>query len=142
MKSPLDELIKRLKSAGHSATEPRLRVFSAMQAVDTQTMRQLITSCADVDRSTIYRTIELFEELGVVHRIPLGWKYQLELSDEFVHHHHHFSCDGCGVISVFAEDKALENRLIALAEAAKFKPSGHNLEIHGLCRHCREAAKA
>lgn len=139
MTTPLELLERRLKDNNYSITEPRLEIFAALQAQDAQTMLQLVNRCPMVDRATIYRTIELFEKLAIIRKIQIGWKYQLELTDDFAHHHHHFSCTGCGVISAIAEDAELEARLVALALAASFEASEHQIEIHGLCSHCREA---
>ncbi|MBC7581394.1 transcriptional repressor [Aeromicrobium sp.] len=125
-----------LKSTGHSITVPRKQLFKTLQAHEAQTIHELVARCPTVDRATIYRTIELFEELGIVQRLQIGWKYQLELTDSYVHHHHHLVCTRCGAIIALAEDAELEARLITLAATADFTASDHQLEIRGLCSNC------
>src|SRR2546421_5552224 len=100
-------------------------------------MRELVAACnGQVDRASIYRTIALFERLGIVQRLQIGWKYKLELSDAFHHHHHHLTCSNCGKVIPFEEDTALEKRLHVLANSKNFTMQGHQLEIQGLCQNC------
>lgn len=99
-------------------------------------MHELVAHCPDVDRATLYRNIELFEELGIVRRLQIGWKYRLELADSFVHHHHHMTCSACGVVIALAEDSELERRLLSLADGFGFTAQDHQLEIRGLCQAC------
>jgi Fur family ferric uptake transcriptional regulator len=100
-------------------------------------MHQLVAHCSEMDRATVYRNVELFEELGIVQRLQIGWKYRLELTDNFVHHHHHLTCTQCGTVTALAEDEQLERRLLGLAHALNFTPLDHQLEIRGLCTNCR-----
>lgn len=125
-----------LKKSGHSLTSPRQAVFSALQGREPRTMQQLIAACPDVDRATIYRTVELFEKLGVVQRLQIGWKYKLELTDAFSRHHHHMTCLRCGQVISFDESPELERQLRWLAADKRFKMQAHQLEIQGLCPRC------
>ena len=125
-----------LKAQGHSITAPRVELFTLLQGKESMTMHELIYRSPDVDRATLYRNIELFESLGIVRRIQIGWKYRIELADSFVHHHHHMTCTGCGVVIALAEDSELELRLLALASGHGFTAQDHQLEIRGLCSAC------
>ncbi len=109
----------------------------ALQSHETQTMHELVARCPGIDRATMYRNVELFIELGIIQRLQIGWKYQLELTDSFVHHHHHLSCTHCGTVIALAEDTELESRLVALAASQQFVAIDHQLEIRGLCSNCQ-----
>ena len=101
-------------------------------------MHDIVAGCHDkVDRASVYRTIQLFEQLGVVQRLQIGWKYKLELSDKFSTHHHHLSCVKCGSTIAIDEDAALEQRMRLLAKQHGFLPQDHQLEIRGLCESCQ-----
>lgn len=89
-----------------------------------------------IDRASLYRTISLFEKLGIVHRIYIGWKYKVELSDVFLHHHHHISCIACGKVVPIKEEARIEQMFKELAAAYNFKAQGHQLEIQGYCERC------
>lgn len=131
------QLATFLKARHQSLTKPRLIVFAALQKNEPLTMQQLASICAGIDRASIYRTVALFEKLGIVQRLQIGWKYKLELSDTFQHHHHHLTCLKCGRVIPFDEDQMLEKKLLQIAQSEKFTMQGHQLEIHGLCAKCR-----
>lgn len=92
---------------------------------------------ASVDRATVYRTVELFEKLGIIHRLNIGWTYKLELSDIFSDHHHHFYCTGCGRTYPLPANPMLETMISSTAAKEGFAPRGHQLEIYGVCAKCR-----
>ena len=140
MIAPIEQLKKTLKKHDQSLTLTRRIVFDALQGQEPQTMAQLIQKClGQVDRTSVYRTITLFERLGIVQRLQIGWKYKLELSDAFHHHHHHLTCSRCGITIPLPEDRQLESRLEELSEKQDFLMRGHQLEIEGLCSSCRPA---
>ncbi len=99
-------------------------------------MKQLAEACNQIDRASVYRTISLFEKLGVVHRIQIGWKYKIELSDDFHHHHHHLTCLKCGRVIPFEEDDELLQSLNSVANSHNFSIETHQLEVQGLCDEC------
>jgi Fur family ferric uptake transcriptional regulator len=87
----------------------------------------------DVHRSTVYRTLEVLEQLGVVTRIDLGAPSAVyHLAD---HAHHHLVCEGCG--SVTEVPTALLARLArTLDERYGFAMAGH-VAVDGRCATCR-----
>ena len=126
-----------LKKSGHSVTQVRQDVFSALMDSGPITMAQLTNKVqARVDRASVYRTIALFEKLGIVNRLQIGWKYKLELSDLFADHHHHATCLQCGKVLSLNEDEVLEANIHKLAQTVGFTPQSHSLEIRGLCPTC------
>lgn len=138
MSEPNDQLQKALRQSGYSVTAVRQKVFEALQGQEPLTMSELTKRCSGIDRASVYRTVALFENLGIVQRLQIGWKYKLELSDQFSHHHHHASCLHCGKLIALPEDLALEKRLHALAKAQNFQPTDHQIEIRGLCQSCQD----
>jgi Fur family ferric uptake transcriptional regulator len=99
-------------------------------------MQQLLAACPEIDRASVYRTVALFERLGILHRLQIGWKYKLELTDAFSHHHHHLTCIRCGRIISFDESDELKSELSRIAKSNNFEMQGHQLEIQGLCQEC------
>ncbi len=138
MLEPLEQLKATLKEHGQSLTVARQTIFNALQDKEPQTIQEIVAACQDqVDRASVYRTIALYERLGIVQRLQIGWKYKLELSGSFHHHHHHFTCLHCGQTTALPEDTSLENRLQTIAKSQSFEMQGHQLEIHGTCVLCR-----
>ncbi len=132
------QLQQQLKSRGYSITHPRTIVFKALEDKEALTMAELVAICGQqLDRATVYRTVGLFEDLGIIRRVQIGWKYKLELTDSFSHHHHHLTCTNCGKVTPIIEDDALEDRINSLAKAYHFTPSDHQIEIRGLCYACQ-----
>src|SRR5580692_6723290 len=118
-----------LQQAGYSNTRSRRVVFEALQGQEPLSMHELVMACTkQVDRASVYRTISLFEKLGIVQRLQIGWKYKLELSAAFSHHHHHLTCTSCRQTTPLPEDKQLENRLLRLANKLRFTPQDHQIE--------------
>ncbi len=133
-----EELEAALHTYKLSLTKPRQVVFDALQRHEAITMVALIDLCTnEIDRASVYRTVALFEQIGIVQRVQVGWKYLIELSDQFNPHHHHATCNSCGSLIPLAEDDELEGHLDRIAAIHRFQPTMHHLEIHGLCEACQ-----
>lgn len=130
---------KILKDNSFSNTNARNLIFDLLMKADKpQSMHQLIEGSKDkVDRVSVYRTIELFERLGIVQRLHIGWKYKLELSEVFLDHHHHMTCLGCGRVVPIKDETALEEMIERLGRANNFVLKSHQLEIQGYCEKCQ-----
>src|SRR5688572_18155394 len=115
MDSGIGKLKSTLKQAGSSVTKSRSAVFTYLAQQGPMYVGQLAESLEDqLDRATTYRTIELFEKLGIVNRIWHGFKHQVELSEIFTPHHHHARCQHCGRILDIASPE-LEAELAKIA---------------------------
>ncbi|NIM97142.1 MAG: transcriptional repressor [candidate division Zixibacteria bacterium] len=87
-------------------------------------------------RATIYRTLELLVESGIVRRVDLGHghsHYELILDHP---HHEHMICANCGKVIEFS-DKAIEQALGRLCSRKGFEPTSHRLQIFGYCDNCK-----
>lgn len=131
-----DILSEKLKKHGYSLTKARRDVFNALKGKEPLTMSEIVRSTSSADRASVYRTIALYEELGIVHKINIGWKYKIELTDLFHEHHHHLHCKNCGVIIPLASDKILEDRINTVSANNGFTAVEHQLEIVGTCANC------
>ena len=133
-----EEFKTTLNTRAYSLTKTRQLVFAALQDKEPQTMAEIVAACQNrADRASVYRTINLFEKLGIVQRLQIGWKYKLELSDRYHYHHHHLTCSKCGQTFALPNDQRLEQRLRQLSREQNFHMRGHQLEIQGLCKNCR-----
>lgn len=122
-----------------SNTVDRQKLFFLLDdQKDPVSMKELVVLAqVFTNRSTVYRTIDLFEKIGVVNRIYTGWKYRIELSDTFSSHHHHMSCMACGKITAFDELPHFHSDLKELEQTHGFQIQSHSLELKGLCKSCR-----
>jgi Fur family ferric uptake transcriptional regulator len=138
MASVKDQLQATLKQHGYSVTQARLGVFEALEDSEPISINKLINRLPAIDRASIYRIIALFEELGIVRRLQIGWKYKLELSETYNFHHHHIVCKTCGVIVPTREDTTIEAAIRAITNEYGFTPVEHQLEIQGICSQCQK----
>ena len=138
MTSVRDIFVKTLQENGKSVTSVRLKIFEALNDKEPQTLQELAKYITDIDKASLYRTIQLFEKLGIVNRIQVGWKYKLELSDTYSYHHHHLTCRKCGTIISLREDPSLEARLHVLAGEYGYTDVAHQLEVSGICPTCQK----
>lgn len=136
MDSDIVLLEKLLKEHGYSITKTRKTVLLFMANKPPMTMTDIVAGIPVVDRSSIYRTIALFESIGVVHRIQIGWKYKLELSDKFNPHHHHVVCTSCGEIAKLPPSHKIEKLLDMMISELQFTPISHQIEVTGMCLNC------
>lgn len=126
-----------LQRAGINITRPRLAILDLLKrSRKPRTALSIASATKRVDQATVYRTLELFEERGIVRRVGLR---QNGASFEFVskeRHHHHLICERCGRIEDI-EGCGIEYLLRATAKKPGFsKLTGHIVEIYGVCRDC------
>jgi Fur family transcriptional regulator, ferric uptake regulator len=138
---PMDTGIQKvkntLKEAHSSATKGRLAVFSHLATAGPMSVGELAHQLQeDVDRATVYRTVELYEKLGIVNRIWHGFKHQVELSEIFTPHHHHALCQQCGK-TIDITSPELEAALTSLAKKHHFLTLNHSVELSGYCSECQ-----
>ncbi|HEX8762712.1 MAG TPA: Fur family transcriptional regulator [Candidatus Saccharimonadales bacterium] len=124
-----------LKEAGYSHTAARTAVFEALLDQEPLSMAQLVEKAAGVDRASVYRAVDLFEQLGIAQRLHAGWKYKIELTDRFAAHHHHLTCLDCGRTTPI-NGQQLESFIVSIAHENGFTPTTHQIEIQGRCANC------
>lgn len=91
-----------------------------------------------VGRASIYRALELFEQLGLVQRIEMTrGTAAYERIDPDGHHHHHAICRGCGRMETF-EDRSLERAIERISGGISFEVAEHDVTLRGLCERCCE----
>ncbi len=132
----MDQEIKNLlKQQGFSATKTRMAVLRALLSTQPASLNQLITALPEVDRATVYRTVDLFIDLGIAKKAFTGFKYRIELGDSFQEHHHHLSCLKCGTI-IDVHTPEIEYAIEHIAANNGFRPIRHELDISGYCANC------
>ncbi len=92
-------------------------------------------------RATVYRTLELLVDSGIVRKVDLGHghsHYELVLGHA---HHEHMICLGCGKVIEFS-DEAIERVLKKLCGKTGFEHTFHHFEIFGYCGKCRKSIQS
>jgi Fur family transcriptional regulator, ferric uptake regulator len=131
---------RRVVGRGFNKTEPRrlvLEVFLNDHRPLTPSAVHEQLPDANINLASVYRTIELFCQLGVlteVDHVPEGRRY--ELSDDYREHHHHLICRSCGKTEDF-EDCEMEQIERLIKKRFQFQVTRHELRFLGLCRRCQ-----
>ncbi len=91
----------------------------------------------NVGIATVYRTLNLLEESGIVTSISFGAqgkKFEIATKP----HHDHMICRHCSKIIEFKDD-VIEKKQNSIARKFNFKLTGHLMQLYGICSECREA---
>jgi Fur family transcriptional regulator, ferric uptake regulator len=89
-----------------------------------------------VGRASVYRALELLEELHLVQRFEVArGTASYERIDPNGHHHHHAICRRCGRMEPF-EDRDLEQAIGQVSEQVPFEIAEHDVVLRGLCERC------
>jgi Fur family ferric uptake transcriptional regulator len=89
-------------------------------------------------RASIYRTLDLLVEYGLVERIMVGpGLARFERAHPEGEHHHHLVCDYCGQLVAF-DDPELEEAIDSLPERIGVRVEHHDVVLHGACPDCED----
>jgi Fur family ferric uptake transcriptional regulator len=129
------DLAAELRARGLRVTAQREKVLGAVRALRHATPEQISESVDGVDVATVYRTLELLEELGLVKHAHLGHgapSYRPAEDD-----HIHLICHSCGAVSDVepAVVDLLDGRL--RAERGFVLDRAH-FTVFGRCASCAE----
>jgi len=132
-----DELTTALRDRGMRVTSQRVVVHRALRELDRHvTADELLDAVTErlprISLPTIYATLDLFEELGMVRRVQ---RAGTTLYDPRTQPHHHLVCMQCGSI----EDLDCELDTAALERAATsrgFAQDRIEAVVQGRCAAC------
>ncbi|GAA1015708.1 transcriptional repressor [Acrocarpospora pleiomorpha] len=130
---------EELRAKGYRVTPQRQLVLEAVSALGHATPEDICAKVQQTARgvniSTVYRTLELLEELGLVTHTHLSHgapTYHLAADADHVH----LVCRGCGEI-VEAPPGLVQGMVDGLRTELGFDTDVHHLTIFGRCRDCR-----
>ena len=136
----LDQMISALQKKGYRITEPRKAVLKLMaeghqHLSHAEILAQARLKSPNIGRATVYRTLELLVEIGMVHATYLG-----DANQRFIvpigGHHHHLVCNHCGTVTDL-DECYVEDALAAISLATGFQAESHLVELYGKCLKCQ-----
>ena len=137
------QIIGQLTKEGHRLTTPRQAIirmvaprqdhFSAQEVWEDVKSRY-----HGIGRATVFRTLDLLTELGVLNRIHTGDGCHRYTVCE-TKHHHHLMCVSCGTVLPL-EAAGIEGQIRKMAADAGFDLLTHHLELVGRCAACKDRA--
>ncbi len=139
-------IVRTLDTSGRRLTAPRRAVAELIDGrVGAFTAAELVAQAKverpGLGRATVFRTLDLFLELGAVERIELpdGRHAYVGSGPE---HHHHVICSRCGRITDI-DDRGIKALTKKIAKRTGYAIDTHRLAMSGLCPACQAAtAKA
>lgn len=128
----------RLRAGGYRVTPQRQLVLQAVRRLDHATPEQILVDVQQtaeaVNLSTVYRTLDVLEDVGLVTHAHIGHGSPAYHSTEEVAHIH-LVCGRCGtVLSVPAA--AAEPFAEQLRAQTGFHTDISHLSLHGVCSGC------
>jgi Fur family ferric uptake transcriptional regulator len=141
------QLLSEVESRGIRLTAQRRALIEVIQEatihLDAATLLNLARKRdPNINRATVYRTIELLKELGMIDELDLmhlnGEKHYYEVKTK--KDHLHLACFACGEIVEFAPP-AFERLKQEIAAKNEFEIQAIRLEVGGLCSTCAAKKK-
>jgi Fe2+ or Zn2+ uptake regulation protein len=140
--NPVQLFAHYLKSQGMNVTQVRCQITQALFASPSHlTAADLWTRlrAEQISVSTIYRTLDLLVQGGLVRKLDLG--------DSLAHYepvlgqkrHEHLICSRCSRIIEFTLPD-VEERFLQMAEDYGFVHQRHELKIFGICPDCQKSS--
>ena len=133
-------LADRLRRVGQRVTPQRLVILGALRPGEHLSADEVFARVEPllpgVNRSTVYRTLELFRDLGLVSMTDLGGgARQFELIEAL---HHHLICHRCGAI-LELDDALVDPLRDGIRARYGFAPAIDHLAVFGFCAACARA---
>ena len=128
-----------LKEKGLKLTPQRRMILdiihdSAGHLTAEEIIEYVQTKVPGVNKSTIYRTLELLEGLGCVFKSESGGRFIYHHAEGG--HHHHLVCHSCGK-NIDCDENILTPLSQELDRKYGFQIDFKHMILSGLCRHCR-----
>ena len=128
-----------------SLSHPRLLIYQELSCSSgplgpLEIYHNLLKKKKKVGLTSIYRSLDLFESLGMAFKIVNGSSVRYKLC-ELENHHHHIICRGCGnVVELNFCDISDWSKKVT--ESTGYQVVDHELNFYGFCKACRPLQKA
>jgi len=140
-----EQLAGALRAQGLRVTSQRLVIHRLLRehgghVTAEEVMGAVEPGLPGTSLPTVYATLELFEELGIVRRVHPG--RGPVLFDSRLDEHPHVRCRHCGRVSDLEGSGALQSALRAaqdVAEGQGFTAERAEVVVSGVCADCRIA---
>jgi len=140
----IDRFRAWLRERNLPVTAPRMAIADVLLNADRhysaeELEAELRARGAKVGTATVYRTIDVLVESGLVVERDFGEGFRRFEPARDIPHHEHLLCTSCGRVEEF-RDERLERMTTLVAESRGFARQRHRLVIYGVCRDCQRGA--
>ncbi len=148
-------LKEKFKNSEYRLTKPREIIFNILEKSDghlsaEDIYREAYKIYPAIGLTTVYRTLELLERLGIILKHDFGdgrARYEIIDSEKYEQeHHHHLICKICHKVIDYKvcmeEEKELVKKTVeGLESKYNFHITDHVIEFYGYCEDCYEKLK-
>ena len=146
MAAERERFIQLLRKKGLKVTNQRLLVLEAIEScpdkhLTAEEIFELVkNSYPEIGLATVYRTIQLLNELHLNDRINFDDGFvRYEMGRDYTHeqkqHHHHLISRKCRRVISFQDD-LLEELEAKIADTVGFRVVDHDVKLYGYCAEC------
>ena len=141
----------RFRGCGYRMTVPRQAILDVLSRTSRHLSAEDIYMTAhkiypNVGLTTVYRTVELLVQMGLVFKFDFGdgrARYELSEGPKGERHHHHLVCKNCGRVIDYTDFIDEEVELLnqtekGLSKKYDFDITNHLIQFHGLCSECKK----
>lgn len=141
----INKLKVNLKEKGYKLTPQRRSIVDMIinnegKHLTVEEIYDLVKDeCPEIGLATVYRTVQLMEEIGIVSKLNLNdGCNRYEIIHEYENHqHHHLVCTNCERV-IEVEDDLLEVLEHKIEEKYNFKIKNHSVKFYGICSNCSQ----
>lgn len=145
MTDMMENLKDKLKEKGYKLTPQRRATLDTIMEnqgkhMSTEEIYDLVKEkCPEIGLATVYRTLQLLDELGVISKINFDdgcSRYELNTHEDD-HQHHHLICLKCGKVFEVEMD-LLEVLEEEIEKSYNFEIKDHKVKFFGYCDACKK----
>ena len=140
----------KFRGCGYRFTVPRGAILEVLSSTSKHLSAEEVYMAVHknyphVGLTTVYRTLELLAQMGLVFKSDFGdgrARYELSEGPKGERHHHHLVCTKCGRVidyTEFIDDEVelLENTEKGLSKKYNFDIKDHLIQFYGVCDRCK-----
>lgn len=129
------DIMAILEDKGYRSTMPRRAIVRVVEEMhEGFTAEDIVRKLPGIGRATVFRTLKLFLEFGIICRLNLldgAPRYMLSR----VEHHHHTVCVKCGKVGEFRA-ATVERLMRVIGNDMAGEIIGHRIELYVVCERC------
>lgn len=138
-----EEMHARIREAGLRLTMPRRAICAVLAAngeefvSSSEVLAAVERDTGPIDPSTVYRTLDEFARIGLVHHVHHGnqpGQWHLTVN----HDHLHLVCEECGKTELVPTER-VQSMLDLFEETYRFRAYLHHFAVLGRCETCHDA---
>lgn len=141
----------RFRGCGYRLTVAREAILDVLSKTSKHlsaedTYLEIHKTYPNIGLATVYRTLELLVQTGLVLKFDFGdgkARYELSESPKGTRHHHHLICTSCNRVIDYTDFIDDEIELLSrtekgLSQKFNFRITNHLIQFYGLCDKCQD----